>query len=311
MMKISIIILSILITCLAYGQKDSLEKNDCIFHNERIDSINFIQIVNDLETLIYESTVSEINTLLDCLFLIDSTDQRLYCFKDIYLETCWKLNDTNLIKNYYKCIKSDFFIKQAYYNIGTIYYNKFLHSKKNDSSSSFTQSEQKELLDFAEKNMWKSVEAGKKVAYIDIGNIQEWKRKYFANSSPVININTDSIKIAAMIRHYGEGCGHIENINIIINKDSISATYFSDSNFCPYNKENLTNYEKYNGLSKNLNIVTLEKFINLTENHKRHKYIFSGEPFNIAIIENKNVISKTIHIKWPYYLEFRKEVFGF
>lgn len=108
-MKISIVIVSILLTNLSFAQQ-----TDCFFHNERIDSTNINRIINSLDTISfgYSCSQSEYFDLLDCLFSIDSLNPKLrfyHAANCIYqvANRIVKLNDTSYFRHYRYCIEKD------------------------------------------------------------------------------------------------------------------------------------------------------------------------------------------------------------
>lgn len=159
--------------------------------------------------------------------------------------------------------------------------------------------------------MWKSTEVGMDFAYFTIGEIQEWKSELLLKPKPTINIETDTLQIVAEILDCGEFGGHIEKIIITYNNVDYYATYYSDSIHCSYEPSRRSSYMEYNGLIKVLNKNTYEDFITFAINYSIDKDLMSNAPFRIAFVEKENVISKRINETWPYYLEFRKKLFGF
>jgi hypothetical protein len=285
-------------------------KPDCNYGNMPIDSTNFNFILDGLESYLYKTTYQELESILYCLQIIDSTNEKLQCFRAI-LDTRWILNDTNLIKDYYTCFNTGYFLSEAYYAYATIYLKLFLSQIKDKSDQTNYQFSQKELLDRAEENMWNAINAGKIFSYFEIGQIQEWKIDYLDQQLPEIDFNEDTITLRTYVNDCGEFGGHLEKITFINFADHISAKYLSDSLHCSYNRNNKKSFMNFNGITKTISKKEFLSFMNFVLDYQNNENIISNAPSYIAIIENERVISKTLHGYWPYYLDFRKRLFGF
>jgi hypothetical protein len=307
-MKIRIVLLSILFANLSFAQK-----TDCFFHNERIDSTNVNNIINSLDTIRFGNTLSqsEFSNLLDCLFSIDSLNPKIR----FYLATDYMFisNDTSYFKHYRYCIEKGFKTATSYFNIGAGYLNFLFQSNGNDSLRIYilTADQKSRIFNLAERNLWLSYSSGLKEAIFAVGEIQKLKYEYLKTPLPVINTSQDTLTIIAGIRDCGEFGGHIETIEIINNgKDNYTATFHSDSIFCQEEKSRLSDNSKYNGLQATAskdNIDVLISDINSYED----KGVISNAPFEIAILNKKDVLSRRINLNRTSYIDFRMKTFGF
>ncbi len=312
-MRISIIILLVILTSLTNAQESTLEKFDCTFNNERIDSINFNKIINSLDSIVlgYKISQEEHGKLLDCLFSFNSTNPKLFWHKAIYMEST-DLADTVYFEYYRYCIKMNYKVAYSYYNIGVNYINFMFFKNEYDSIKIFelTNEEKTKLFKLAEKNLWLSYQSGLKEAIFPIGVIQKLKNEHLNIALPILDVNQDTIKITVKILDCGEFGGHFETINIIRSLGEYTAIFQSDSIFCQNEKPQQSENSKYNSNEAELSKELLSDLIHAISFYKDNGSI-SNAPFEIAVSENKNVIYQRIEGPWTFYLDFRKNTFGF
>lgn len=306
-------ILSILLTFIVFvtlGQNMSQEKGNCTFYNEDIDSANFYQVINAFDSLIYTTSTDELNILLNCLLSINPSEPKLYWIKASILISL-NIIDTSDCRYFRTCINMGYQVGDSYYNIAASHINYLFNKMESDSTNSFSISERIQILDFAEKNMWLATDFGCKEAFFVLGEIQKIESEFLSKPLPEISHDNAMIRIVAKISDCGEFGGHIEQINIAYNNGEYSATFSSDSIYCMNEKARPSDNAKHNGIIKLLAKDRLKEFLNNIISFNENNGLMSNAPFEIAIIENRKVISKMIHVHWMHYLDFRREVFGF
>lgn len=305
----------IILLLAGFPQKSHAQGNNCLYRGIKVDSNNFPGLIKTLDSLVLQTPNSELLKLIDCLILVDSTNPKLYKYKANVLAM---LNgrDSSYIPFLRRCIDMGYDVSTSYYNIAAFYMN-YQDEKMAELSSatvSLSTQDRVKLLTLAEDNMWHAVEPNDNIkwdALVAIGDIQNIKSELLGKSSPKISRKMDSLEIITHFRDCGEFGGHFEQIQVSKMGNKFIATFFADSIYCMNELARNSPNAKYNGIRKTLTKGRLNKFLNGFETYEEDKYLLSNAPKDISVIQGKKVISKHIIGPWPYYLNFRKKLFGF
>lgn len=313
MKRLTLILVSCFVLNYIYAQNDYDSIGDCNFFNEPIDSNNYLNYIDTIESLnfVYSASEEKYVQLLDCLLSFDSVNPELNFYKAGLFERN-EINDTSFFRFYRVCINENFRKGDSYYNMGVFFINE-LFSWKNDSLGMFgiSRNEQEKYLNLAERYMWSSYKSGLKEATFVIGEIQNLKYAYLETAKPRIDLDQDTLRIITKILDCGEFGGHIETIDLINSGEYYEANFFSDSIYCMNEMARPSINSKYNAKSEIISKDLLTLLLNAIDSYEDVGAL-TNAPVEISIVCNKKVLYQRIQDnRWPHFLEFRKKAFNF
>lgn len=306
--------------CLAplvlFSQIEVITDTSCYVDRHKIDTSGNFDWINHYNSLVENLTSQELKDYLDCLLEIYPNEPTLYFIKAISCDVSSESIDTSCCRYYRNCIDMGYEKGISYYNMGALYLNYLSMGEyifnNNWPIRILSIEAQLKILKQAENYFWHSLENGEKDAYFVLGSFYDNRKELLQKDLDAVFYQADTLIIFSRICDCGEFGGHIETVHLIKEENIYIATYETDSIIChDWEPSNPIDYHQYNGMQIKIPSEILHRLIDRVLDYKENYDLLSNAPFRIAIVLDSTVVSKEIHINWPYYLEFREEVFGF